>query len=261
MNTQPTGTLAIGCLGWQRSRAQTAGRSIAEQRANALSAYASQFDFVEVDRSFHTLPNAETLASWREAVPAAFKFYLHVPKTITHERRLREVGTAIARVSARLRQLELQLGGLVFRMPGQGIANLDGLRDLLDRRVPQDDWIFDLNGTRWDTTQVEEVIRAYGCHVRGFGELKQHGRAANVGSDSISPIKLVLTQAHLTQPPSASVNWARRIYAALTAGHDVTVTYQRASNAERFDPARRLTQAIVELGKTREADGTTSALA
>ena len=225
MNTQPKGKLAIGCLGWQRSSAQTADRSIAEQRSNALSAYASQFDFVEVDRSFHTLPNVETLESWREAVPATFKFYLHVPKTITHERRLREVGTAIARVSARLRQLELQLGGLVFRMPGQGIANLDGLRDLLDRRAPQDDWIFDLNCTRWDTTQVKDVIHNYGCHVRGFGELNQRGQAANVGSDSISPIKLALSQAHLTQTPSASVNWARRIHAALTAGHDVTVTY------------------------------------
>ena len=75
------------------------------------------------------------------------------------------------------------------------------------------------------------------------------------------PYKTRLDTSSLTQPPPPSVKWARRIYAALTAGHDVTVTYQRASNAERFDPARRLTQAIEELGKTREADGTTSALA
>lgn len=261
MNTQTKGKLAIGCLGWQRSSPQTTSLGTIAQRANALSTYASQFDFVEVDSSFYKLPNADTLASWCECVPETFRFYLHVPKTITHERRLRETGSAIARVTARVRQLELQLGGLVFRMPAQGIANLDRLRDLLDRRAPQDNWTFDLHGTRWDTAQVSDVIRAYGCHVQVFGELDQRGQSANAGTDSIRAIRLALSQAHLTQTPYAPISWARRIQTALAAGHDVTVTYRRASGAEPFDPARRLRQAIEELGTSSESDGATSALA
>lgn len=58
-------------------------------KAEQLPYYASQFRTVETNTSFYGLPRPATLVSWIESVPPGFTFCLKFPRTISHEKRLR----------------------------------------------------------------------------------------------------------------------------------------------------------------------------
>ena len=72
----------------------TAGWSIGAEAAafgsgeSALARYATRFNGLEINSSFHRPHRLATWARWRESVPPGFRFAVKLPKTITHERRL-----------------------------------------------------------------------------------------------------------------------------------------------------------------------------
>lgn len=53
-----------------------------------LTHYARTFRTVEIDATWHFMPNLKTVLAWARKVPAAFVFSAKVPKIITHEKRL-----------------------------------------------------------------------------------------------------------------------------------------------------------------------------
>jgi uncharacterized protein YecE (DUF72 family) len=53
-----------------------------------LSYYAQVFQTVEIDATWHFMPNLKTVQAWERKVPTNFIFAAKVPKTITHEKRL-----------------------------------------------------------------------------------------------------------------------------------------------------------------------------
>ncbi|HET6320370.1 MAG TPA: DUF72 domain-containing protein [Chloroflexota bacterium] len=57
-------------------------------QVDALGFYASVFDTVEVNATFHGLPSASTVRSWYDKTPHGFSFALKVPREITHDMRL-----------------------------------------------------------------------------------------------------------------------------------------------------------------------------
>jgi uncharacterized protein YecE (DUF72 family) len=61
-----------------------------------LARYATRFDCVEINSSFHRRHRASTWARWAESVPDGFRFCAKLPKTITHVAKLREVDALLA---------------------------------------------------------------------------------------------------------------------------------------------------------------------
>lgn len=59
--------------------------------ATQLAAYASWCTAVEGNTTFYASPSADTVSSWAEQAPADFRFVFKLPRSITHERRLRNV--------------------------------------------------------------------------------------------------------------------------------------------------------------------------
>lgn len=83
-------TVNVGCAGWSLSRA-VQPRFPAE--GTHLERYAAVLPAVEINSSFYRPHRGITYRRWAQSVPAAFRFSLKLPKTITHERRL--VGTEV----------------------------------------------------------------------------------------------------------------------------------------------------------------------
>lgn len=54
-----------------------------------LEQYASVFNSVEGNTTFHHTPDAQTIEKWMHRVPADFKFCFKLPKLITHQKKLR----------------------------------------------------------------------------------------------------------------------------------------------------------------------------
>jgi uncharacterized protein YecE (DUF72 family) len=59
-----------------------------------LSAYAHEFDFVEVNSLFYQLIHPQTVERWRRSVPSDFEFSIKCYKSLTHEIGMRPVEDA-----------------------------------------------------------------------------------------------------------------------------------------------------------------------
>ena len=73
--------------------------------AKRLSAYAAEFDTVELNASFYRWPKDATFAQWRERLPEGFRMSVKAARGLTHARRLRSPEQWIDRIAGGLRQL------------------------------------------------------------------------------------------------------------------------------------------------------------
>jgi uncharacterized protein YecE (DUF72 family) len=77
----------LGTAGWSLPRDLSAGFP---GDGPLLARYARRFACVEINSSFHRPHRSETYARWADMTPAHFRFAVKLPRTITHEARLRD---------------------------------------------------------------------------------------------------------------------------------------------------------------------------
>ena len=102
---------------------------------SALARYATLFDAVEINSTFHRPHQRKTFERWAASVPARFRFALKLPKTITHEARLVDCDDTIAAFVDQIAPLGDKIGPLLVQLPpsltfdaGVAAAFFGGLR-------------------------------------------------------------------------------------------------------------------------------------
>ncbi|MGU3360331.1 DUF72 domain-containing protein [Methylobacterium sp. M6A4_1b] len=106
--------IAIGTAGWNVPK----GCADAFPAAGShLERYARRLDVVEINTSFYRPHRVETYARWAASVPEQFRFAVKLPRTITHEQRLRHVEMPLRRVLSEVAGLGPKLGPLLLQMP------------------------------------------------------------------------------------------------------------------------------------------------
>jgi uncharacterized protein YecE (DUF72 family) len=106
-----------------------------------LAAYARVCNAVEGNTTFYALPAPSTVEKWRKVTPAGFRFMLKLPRTITHDRRLRDVQAELSEFTSRFAPLRDRLGPCSVQLPSSfGPEDLGVLVGFLES-VPSDlDW-------------------------------------------------------------------------------------------------------------------------
>lgn len=112
MRCQPR--ILVGCAGWSLPRAEQAGFP---EEGSHLERYASRFEAVEINSSFHRPHRPATYARWSGSVPGSFRFSVKVPKTITHGLRLQHAGELLETFLAEVAGLGEKLGCLLIQLP------------------------------------------------------------------------------------------------------------------------------------------------
>jgi uncharacterized protein YecE (DUF72 family) len=120
-------SIYVGCQGWRyadwRIQAEDAGpwsapfyvpRTRPDQE---LSQYSQTFDLVEVDSTFYAIPSESTVKRWAEQTPASFRFTLKLPRTLTHEDRLRRGRKTLQEFCERARLLGPKLAAILIQLP------------------------------------------------------------------------------------------------------------------------------------------------
>jgi uncharacterized protein YecE (DUF72 family) len=82
-----------------------------------LPYYADRFPSVEINATFYRMPTAKTVVGWAGQVPASFRFTLKANRRITHDKRLQDVGDAVAFFVTTARELGPQLAAILFQTP------------------------------------------------------------------------------------------------------------------------------------------------
>ena len=106
--------IRIGTAGW------AIPRQCAEhfpQDGSGLERYAARFTAVEINSTFYRSHKPQTFARWAGAVPDDFRFAVKIPKKISHELRLMDIGDSLRRFCEEVRDLGPKLGPLLLQLP------------------------------------------------------------------------------------------------------------------------------------------------
>jgi uncharacterized protein YecE (DUF72 family) len=106
--------LRIGCAGWSLSSKVAAAFP---GDGSHLERYARVFPCVEINSSFYRPHQEKTYRRWAESVPGTFRFSVKLPRTITHERRLRDCDDALASFVQQASGLGTTLGCVLVQLP------------------------------------------------------------------------------------------------------------------------------------------------
>jgi uncharacterized protein YecE (DUF72 family) len=107
-------TVYIGTAGWSLS---SAAASHFPLDGSHLQRYARVLPCVEINSSFYRPHQPATYARWAASVPEHFRFSVKLPRSITHERRLRDCAAELERFAGEVMQLGTKLGCVLVQLP------------------------------------------------------------------------------------------------------------------------------------------------
>jgi uncharacterized protein YecE (DUF72 family) len=127
-------TVYAGTSGWAYASWKPGFYPAKTPAARMLAYYASQLNSVEVNFTFRQLPTEKQLTTWLDAATDGFRFSFKAPQAITHLKRLRECGGALAALKSALLPAERagKLGAVLFQLPPNFRADVERLKAFLD---------------------------------------------------------------------------------------------------------------------------------
>ncbi|HEL3813307.1 TPA: DUF72 domain-containing protein [Stenotrophomonas maltophilia] len=163
MNTAPSlhGPVRIGCAGWSLSRS---AQGAFGQGNSVLQRYATRLPMVEINSSFYRPHLPSTYARWAASVPDYFRFAVKMPRSISHEHRLRDAMLPLQRfldgvlaLGDRLGPLLLQLPPSLAYEPATAESFLQGLRARTEVDVACEP-----RHPSWFTTEADALLSDHG---------------------------------------------------------------------------------------------------
>jgi uncharacterized protein YecE (DUF72 family) len=85
--------------------------------AKMLPYYAERFPTVEINYTFYRMPNETLVSGWAAQTPSPYKLTLKAPRRITHDNRLKNVGSLVSGFCQTAATLGDKLGALLFQLP------------------------------------------------------------------------------------------------------------------------------------------------
>lgn len=219
--------LRIGTAGWSLPRAsQHRYASPADEPTDSqLVRYARQLNAAEINSSFYRPHQRSTYERWAAATPDAFRFSVKLPRSITHDARLKDVSAPLRTFVDQASGLGDRLGCLLAQLPPSLVLDMPvahaffaSLRRLLPSGVGL---AVEPRHASWFTPEGDALLA--------------HWQAARVLADPV-----------LHAAGAAPGGWPGLVYCRL---HGSPRTYYSAYEADLIDAlAARLQQATHEAG-------------
>lgn len=151
--------LRVGCAMWTHRAWR--GRAIPAEtpKGRDLQAYSQVVNSVEGNTTFYAVPSVDIAQQWADAVPKGFRFMFKLPRTVTHERKLRGVDEQVAGFLRALEPCHPTMEPISIQLPAAfGPESLDVLDRFLARAPQQFRWAVEVRHPRFFDT-VDEARR------------------------------------------------------------------------------------------------------
>lgn len=110
--------LYIGCSGFYNNDWKGSLYPEDAKSKDFLTLYSQAFNCVEINSTFYRKPTAKTLLKWAEETPDDFRFFIKIPKTISHEKRLKDCREEISEFCLHIQDhLKEKLSGFLYQFP------------------------------------------------------------------------------------------------------------------------------------------------
>jgi uncharacterized protein YecE (DUF72 family) len=225
MAADRTGTIRIGCSGWNYRDWRGDLYPADLPARDWLTAYAEHFDTVEVNTTFYRLPNRDAVARWVQQTPEGFCFSVKASRYLTHIKRLQTVPDGVARLYERIEPLVQagRLGPVLWQLPANFHCDIGRLADALNA-LPSGRHAFEFRHESWFTDDVLELLRAHDVAlVRGDDARRPLPVRPSPASWSFVRLHYGHRGRNGNYGPKELDAWAAEIDARARAGADVFV--------------------------------------
>jgi uncharacterized protein YecE (DUF72 family) len=151
----------IGTSGWHYDHWKGTFYPQDMRAEDFLSYYCQQFNTVEINNSFYQLPDAETLAEWRDTVPKGFIFSVKASRYITHMKKLKDPQEPVETFMERIKVLEAKLGPILFQLPPNWNINPERLNAFLDQLPAGYQYTFEFRDPSWFEQSIYEALEKH----------------------------------------------------------------------------------------------------
>lgn len=128
-----------------------------------LAYYANHFATVEINNTHYRLPSREVVAAWAKQTPESFRFALKAHQTITHRKRLKDIGSNINDFLDVAAVLGERQGPLLFQLPPNFKKDLERLKGALDQLAGRAPVAWEFRHPSWFDDEVLGCLRERGC--------------------------------------------------------------------------------------------------
>ncbi len=110
--------LYIGCSGFYNNDWKGSLYPEDTKSKDFLTLYSQAFNSVEINSTFYRKPTAKTLLKWADETPDGFRFFIKIPKVISHEQRLKDSKEEISEFCRHIQlHLKEKLSGFLYQFP------------------------------------------------------------------------------------------------------------------------------------------------
>ena len=160
IDPQGASRIYIGTAGWSVPRASAHRFSVG---GTHLERYARAFNATEINSSFYRGHAYSTYARWAESSPSGFRFAVKVPRTITHDQKLRRARMPLARFLEQVAGLGARCGPLLVQLPPSLAFEARVARTFLDMVRAQYDGavVCEPRHPTWFDERVDALLARY----------------------------------------------------------------------------------------------------
>jgi uncharacterized protein YecE (DUF72 family) len=128
-----------------------------------LRHYSDRFDTVEINHTFYQLPDSDTVAAWRRAVPAGFLFSCKASRYITHLKKLKDPAKSTRRFFAAVERLGDFQGPILFQLPPHWHRDVARLAAFLKTLPQRHRYAFEFRDPTWFSDEVHHLLASHGA--------------------------------------------------------------------------------------------------
>jgi uncharacterized protein YecE (DUF72 family) len=167
------GAIYIGTSGWHYKHWVGPFYPPKTPASRYLDFYKAHFAAAEINGSFYRMPSIETLAAWRDAVPADFRFAAKASRFITHAKKLALPISQYERFFDGIGTLKPKLGPILFQLPPRWRFNRERLEAFLEALPHRYHYAFEFREPTWLNEDAYALLRKHRAalclyHIAGF---------------------------------------------------------------------------------------------
>lgn len=152
--------LYIGCSGFYNNDWKGSLYPEDAKAKDFLSLYSQTYNSVEINSTFYRKPTAKTLIRWFDETPVDFRFFIKIPKTISHEKRLKDCKEEISEFCNHIQiNLKEKLSGFLYQFP-PSFKNTPENIDLIINNVDFNFLnVIEFRHVSWRTDEIFQLLK------------------------------------------------------------------------------------------------------
>ncbi len=126
-----------------------------------LTAYADNFETVELNNSFYSLTDIKDINNWLEKTPRQFIFSCKASRYITHMKKLKDPQEGIKNLMNALAPFGKKLGPILFQLPPNWHVNPQRLEEFIKALPKKHQYTFEFRDRSWLCDEIYQLLKAH----------------------------------------------------------------------------------------------------